>query len=142
MGLIQLKKTYPTTKEVVWDFLTQDTLLSSWCMPSKGFSLEKNQEFVFEIKPNAFFNGTFHNTVMDFDAGVFLSYKCTSAKPRLDTVVKWTLVEEDGKTTLSLEHSGFRGSQWLTKIMLASGWKKMMREHLLNKILTKGEKNT
>jgi len=47
-----------------------------------------------------------------------------SAKPKLDTVVKWTLTEAVGETTLALEHSSFRGSQWLIKIMLAAGWKR------------------
>ena len=134
MGTIQIEKAYATTKEVIWDFLTQDTLLSSWCMPTKGFELGKDTKFVFEIKPNIFFGGTFHNTLIDFEHGVFLSYQCASTKPKLDTIVKWMLVEKDGETILSLEHSGFKASQWLTKIMLTSGWKKMMHEHLLDKI--------
>ena len=62
--------------------------------------------------------------MVEFDDDVRLSYRCMSAKPKLDTVVKWTLTEAVGETTLALEHSSFRGSQWLIKIMLAAGWKR------------------
>jgi len=130
MSSIILEKTYPVPKEAVWEHLVKDELLSSWCMPSKGFALEKGQKFEFNIPKNIFFSGTFNNKVMDFNDGAFLSYQCTSAKPKLDTIVKWTLAEKNGGTKLALEHSGFKGAQWLTKIMLASGWKKMMNEHL------------
>ena len=136
MSEIRLEKSYPVSKEVVWEHLIKDELLSAWCMPTKGFALEKGQEFDFNIPSNIFFSGTFHNTVTDFSKGAFLSYKCTAMKPKLDTAVKWTLTEQGGKTKLTLEHSGFRWSQGLTKMMLASGWKKMMNEHLYSKLTT------
>jgi len=136
MSVINLTKTYPAPKSVVWEHLIKDELLSSWCMPSTGFALEKGQNFTFNIPSNIFFSGVFNNTVLDFKDETFLSYKCTSTKPKLDTVVKWSLVETAGKTTLSLEHSGFRASQWLTKIMLKSGWSKMMNAHLHDKLTT------
>ncbi|MCL2235148.1 MAG: SRPBCC domain-containing protein [Defluviitaleaceae bacterium] len=128
--MIKLTKTYNASKEAVWKHLVDDELLSGWCMPCKGFALEIGQKFDFNIKPNAFFSGIFNNTVTDFKEFAHLSYRCTSSKPKLYTIVKWELNETDGKTTLSLEHSGFRGSQFLTKAMLRSGWKKMMDKHL------------
>jgi len=134
MSVIRLEKTYPAPKEVVWEYLVTDELLSSWCMPSKGFSLVKGQKFDFNIPPNIFFSGTFHNTVLEFSDGAFLSYQCTTTKPKLDTVIKWTLTEQGDKTKLGLEHSGFKTSQWLTKIMLKSGWEKMMYSHLHEKL--------
>ncbi|MCL2840440.1 MAG: SRPBCC domain-containing protein [Defluviitaleaceae bacterium] len=130
MSSIRLEKTYPVPKDAVWAYLIKDELLTSWCMPTKGFVLEKGQGFVFNIPPNIFFSGTFHNTVIDFEDGALLSYKCTATKPKLDTIVKWTLIEKNSTTQLALEHSGFKSTQWLTKIMLKSGWKKMMYSHL------------
>jgi len=134
MSIIKLEKTYPVPKEDVWEYLIHDELLSSWCMPSSGFALSKGQKFEFNIPSNLFFSGTFNNTVLDFNDKTFLSYKCTATKPKLDTVVKWTLTEMNGETKLAIEHSGFRGTQWLTKIMLKSGWEKMMNEHLRDKL--------
>ena len=134
MSVIRLEKIYPVPKEAVWEYLIKDELLSLWCMPSNGFALEKGQKFDFNIPSNIFFSGIFHNKVMDFQSETFLSYQCTSTKPKLDTIVKWTLTEKNGKTKLTLEHSGFKGTQWLTKIMLASGWRKMMNSHLYDKL--------
>ena len=134
MSAIKLEKTYPVPKDVVWEHLVNDELLSAWCMPSNGFALSKGQKFEFNISSNLFFSGTFNNTVLDFNDKTFLSYKCTATKPKLDTVVKWTLTEMNGETKLAIEHSGFRGTQWLTKIMLKSGWEKMMNEHLRDKL--------
>ena len=135
MSTIKLEKSYPVPKKAVWEYLVKDELLSSWCMPAKGFTLQKGQDFVFEITPNIFFGGTFYNKVTDFKENVFLSYQCIAKKPKLDTIVRWTLAESGGETKLTLEHSGFSGSQWLIKIMLASGWKKMMHSHLYNKLV-------
>jgi len=134
MSAINLEKTYPSSKEEVWKYLVNDELLSTWCMPAKGFSLDKGKEFLFEMAPSVFWDGKFYNKVMDFEENNFISYECISKRPRLSTVVKWTLSEENGKTMLSLEHSGFRGFDWLTKTMLAAGWKKMMNENLYNKL--------
>jgi len=134
MSIIKLEKTYPVPKEVLWEYLIRDELLSSWCMPSKGFALAKGQKFEFNIPKNIFFSGTFGNKVMDFHDEEFLSYQCTATKPKLDTIVKWTLIEKSDETKLVLEHSGFKKSQWLTKIMLTTGWKKMMNGHLYEKL--------
>jgi len=135
MSAIKLEKNYPVFKEAVWVHLINDELLSSWCMPCNNFLLERGQEFEFKIPPNIFFDGTFYNKVMDYSENVFLSYRCIAKKPKIDTVVSWTLSESRSKTNLTLEHSGFKGSQWLTKIMLAAGWKKMMNSHLHEKLV-------
>jgi hypothetical protein len=58
-----------------------------------------------------------------------------SKSPKLNTVVSWTLTEKTGETKLVLEHSGFKRSSWLTKIMLTGGWKKMMNTDLYNKLV-------
>ena len=135
MAAIKLEKRYPISKEKVWTYLVNDELLSSWCMPCNGFALEKGQEFVFEIDANAFFDGTFYNKMTEFEEQNFLVYQCIAKKPALDTIVKWTLTEQDGETILMLEHSGFKRSDFMTKAMLKGGWKKMMNEHLYDKLV-------
>ena len=134
MSVIRLEKTYPVPKESVWSFLVNNELLSSWCMPTKGFALAKGQTFSFEMKPSIFWDGKFHNKVMDYEEFSFLTYECISNRPSMTTVVKWMLTEENGKTKLSLEHSGFKGKDLLTKIMLTGGWRTMINTHLYEKL--------
>ena len=134
MATIKLEKEYPVSREKVWEQLVHDELMTDWCMPCSGFALVKGQEFKFEIEANAFFGGTFNNIVTNFADCEFLEYRCVAKKPALDTVVRWTLTEQDENTTLSLEHSGFKRSAFMTKAMLTAGWKKMMNEHLYKKL--------
>jgi len=136
MSAIKIEKTYPVPKETLWAYLTSDELLSSWCMPSYGFALEPGETFVFQMPSSAFWDGKFHNKMLDFEELVFLKYQCIAKRPKLDTIVAWTLMQEGEQTKLVLEHSGF-GGKWLIKIMLAAGWKKMMNEHLYKKISEK-----
>ena len=136
MSTIKLEKKYPVSKVKVWEHLIKDELLTSWCMPSSGFALEVGQEFVFQIEANAFFDGTFYNKVTGYDEHKFLAYQCIAKKPVLDTVVKWTLAEQNGETLLKLEHSGFKGSDFMIKAMLKSGWRKMMNDHLHNALIS------
>jgi hypothetical protein len=104
-------------------------------MPTKNFALEKGNEFIFESTPSIFWDGMFFNKVTAFNENTFLSYECYSKSSKLNTVVSWTLTGENGETKLVLEHSGFRGSNWLTKIMLSGGWKNMMNTDLYNKLV-------
>ena len=139
MSTIRLEKKYPVPKEILWRYLTEDALLSAWCMPTKYFALEKGKEFIFKSASSIFWDGRFYNTILGFSENTYLTYKCTSRRPKLNTVVKWMLAEANGETTLVLEHSDFRISNWLTKIMLAVGWKKMMDTHLYQKLLAHRE---
>jgi len=135
MSVIKLKKTYPVSKEKLWAYLIEDELLSSWCMPSKGFELRRDCEFKFEMPSSIFWDGKFHNTVTGFRPYGFLTYECVMRRPAIRTTVKWTLTEENGETTLELEHSGFKSKDWLTRIMLFRGWKKMLNRHLYSKLV-------
>ena len=126
---IRLKATYPVKKDVVWHFLTHNSLLSEWCMPAKNFHLEIGAEFTFESKPSFFWDGKFFNKIIDYSRESFLEYECRSRWPKLDTVVYWEIIEKDGKTTLKLEHSGFR-LRLLAKLRLRLGWRKILRKNL------------
>jgi uncharacterized protein YndB with AHSA1/START domain len=138
MSTIKLEKNYPIAKEAVWEYLTTDELLTSWCMPSYNFSLEKGKEFRFEVTPSKFFDGIFINTIIDYDICSFLTYQCENKKSGLKTIVTWKLVEENRSTKLSLEHSGFRRFKELfTKIAITGGWKDMMNKKLYRKLVGK-----
>ncbi|MCL1991544.1 MAG: SRPBCC domain-containing protein [Spirochaetes bacterium] len=142
MATINLSHSYPVAKEKVWEQLTRDELLTAWCLPSANFALEKGRQFKFEDKPSPFWDGVFINTVIDFDAGAFLSYRCTNARSKMDTIVTWKLTEKNGSTELSLEHSGFRPFKDLfTKMALTTGWKSMMEKKLHGKLLAEKQES-
>ena len=137
MAAIKLSCAYPVSKEKIWEYLTSDKLLSLWCLPSKSFALEKGREFKFQSEPSAFWDGVFINTIIDFDAHSFLSYKCINEKTKLNTVVTWTITSGNGSAQLSLEHSGFRPfKDLLTKIALTGGWKNMMEKKLYKELVS------
>jgi uncharacterized protein YndB with AHSA1/START domain len=87
MATIKVSTVYPVSKNKVWEYLTNDELLTSWCMPSYNFSLEKGKEFRFEVTPSKFFDGIFINTIIDYDKCSFLSYQCENKKSGLKTIV-------------------------------------------------------
>ena len=136
MATIKLSHDYPVSKEKIWEYLTNDDLLTSWCLPSKIFLLEKGKEFIFQSDPSIFWDGLFKNTILDFSMNTFLSYKCVNENSKLDTVVTWKIIEENNSVKLSLEHSGFRPiKDFFTKVALTGGWKNMMQQKLYNKLI-------
>jgi uncharacterized protein YndB with AHSA1/START domain len=136
MASIRLSKVYGAPVSLVWEYLTSDARLGSWCMPSENFSLEKGRKFKFKGEASKFWDGKFDNTVADFESPSMLSYRCESKSLGLDTVVTWRLEQRgEGETRLSLEHSGFRALRDLaTRFALASGWRKMLNEHLAREL--------
>jgi uncharacterized protein YndB with AHSA1/START domain len=135
MAKIKLSKIYPVSGDKVWEYLTNDELLGSWCMPSENFLLRKGGEFKFQGTPSRFWDGTFINTIIDYTENSFLSYQCVNEQLKLNTVVTWKLTETEGLTKLTLEHSGFRTFKDLfIKIALTTGWKEMLNANLYKKL--------
>ena len=131
MAEITLSQFYPVPKEKVWEYLTNDELLSLWLMPTENFLLEKGREFSFKSKPSKYWNGAFVNTVIDFEENSFLSYKSVCEELKLDTVITWKLIEKNGGTKLSLTHSGFRFfGDFFARITLTGNWEKMVYKDL------------
>ncbi|MCL2557982.1 MAG: SRPBCC domain-containing protein [Treponema sp.] len=131
MASISLTAIYSAPKEKVWEYLTGDALLGKWCMASDSFALERGREFRFSGDRSKFWDGVFTNTVVDFQDGVFLSYRCLCERPELDSLVTWTLRDDHGRAALSLKHSGFKPfKDCMFRIALRMGWKKMMEYNL------------
>ena len=133
---------YDAKPEIVWDFLTIPELLSQWLMPN-DIRPVKGHAFMFRTKPIP---------QMDFDGNVYC--EILEAKPfekliyswkggpgngelTLDSVVTWTLIEQDRGTKLFLDHDGFdsEGNQYGFEAMSA-GWKGKM-ESTLDELITK-----
>ncbi|MCL2602179.1 MAG: SRPBCC domain-containing protein [Treponema sp.] len=135
MASIKLLHNYPVSKEKIWSYLTSDERLTSWCLPSKNFLLERGRQFRFESTPSVFWDGVFINTILDFEVNSFLSYRCINEGLNLNTVVTWRIRSSNDSVQLSLEHSGFRPfKDLLIKIALTGGWKNMMRKSLYDQL--------
>jgi uncharacterized protein YndB with AHSA1/START domain len=69
--------------------------------------------------------------VLAIEAPRRISYSWRGEEHHRPTVVTWTLEPKDGGTLLRLEHSGFRGvGGTILKLMLGSGWAKMLKTSL------------
>lgn len=122
---------FPQSPELVWEYLTQADLLSEWLMPN-DFKLELGHKFEFGTKPKTKlgFDGRVYCEVLEFEAPKKLVYSwrggLSKENPLLDSIVIWTLIPNNGGTTLQLEHKGFKGMKnLLAYIIMGKGWLKI-----------------
>ena len=131
MAEIRLSQFFPVAKEKVWEYLTNDELLSLWLMPTENFLLERGRVFTFKSRPSKYWNGSFINTIIDFEANSFLSYRNVCEVLKLDTVITWKLTEKKGGVKLSFTQSGFRFLRdFPTRLSLIGSWEKMIYNDL------------
>ncbi len=102
MAEISLDFKFKSSKEKVWEALTDSETLEKWIMPN-------------DFKPVVGHKCQFHNKEIDLvvDSEVLaveapdrLSYTWVGGP--LDTIVTWTLTEDDAGTHLHLDHTGFK----------------------------------
>ena len=119
---------------VVWEYLTDASLISQWLMPN-NFEPVVGHEFQFQWRavPEIDFDGISHCRVLDIIPEKKLSYSWKTGpgngKITLDSIVIWTLEAKDGGTELLLEHSGFKELE-NANIFLAmrDGWIRHMKK--------------
>lgn len=118
--------------EIVWEYLTDSTLLAQWLLPTE-FKLEIGHKFVFGAKPirRFSFDGRIYCQLLDFEPLKMLKYSWRGGDGddvRLDSVVTWTLASKNGGTELTLLHSGFKGIRnLLPYIVMGKGWLKIAK---------------
>jgi len=139
MGTIKLNCVYPKSKDVVWAYLTQEDLLSKWCMATSSFYLQQGKIFRFEPSLSTYWKDTFINTIIDYEVCKSFSYRFECEKKKIDTVVSWQLEEIGDKTKLYLEHSGFKFKNFFTRLYIKRGWKEMLYDNLYNILLYTGK---
>ncbi|MBX2817965.1 MAG: SRPBCC domain-containing protein [Saprospiraceae bacterium] len=123
---INTSRYYAHPVDKVWDALTNPQALATWLMPN-DFQLEKGHQFTFNTKPQGNFDGIVHCRILEFEIPHSLSYAWRGGKMKTDTIVRWTLREQQGGTKLELEHSGFEGiNGWFIKQLLGFGWKRTL----------------
>ena len=128
---ILLEQHYSHDPAQVWNALTDPDAMADWLMPSEGFAARVGTKFRFRTKPQPGWDGIVNCEVLHVDEPRRLAYSWVGTKQTNGTIVTWTLEPTEGGTLLRLEHSGFQGiSGYLMRLMLGSGWKKMLARFL------------
>jgi len=134
---ITFTKIYDHPVSKVWDALTSSKALSEWLMDTEDFKAEIGHHFKFTTTPQGSFDGIIHCCVKELIPNKRLVYSWGNGK--LDTLVSFQLHEQEGKTVLNFEHSGFESlmERLVVRNMLARGWRKKLLSVMLPQYLSK-----
>lgn len=121
-----LEFAYSEPSELVWQAITDSTLLSEWLMKN-DFVPIVGTRCQFRMKPQPGFDGIIQCEVLEVQPPHRLVYTWDGGGLWGKTTLTWTLESFDGGTRLRLEHRGFQGFRpFLLSLMMGSGWKKKL----------------
>ncbi len=151
---IELKVHLPYKTEHVWLALTDSKLLGKWFMEN-DFKPELNHEFTFHMPPQKGWDGITYCKVEELEPLKRIAYsyrgKASGEKTlscagihsesadkvakgiftELDTFLRFTLTPICGGTTLTMNHSGYKGFKLvIVSYVMGMGWKKQLRKKL------------
>lgn len=114
-------------RATVWAALTDRDALAAWLMPN-DFEARVGHRFTFRTDPAPGFDGVVHCEVRDLVAPDRLAFTWVAGK--VDTLVTFRLQEAGSGTDLHLRHEGFGVTQMPVRMILGSGWKRILGERL------------
>lgn len=124
-------------KEVVWEYLTDPSLLSQWLMET-NFKPIVGHKFQLYAKPSVKmrFDGNIYCEVLEIIPFKKLSFSWkggpSKEKVTLDSVVTWELFQTEKGTDLVLEHKGFKGLRnFVGYVFMNEGWKSKIKKRLI-----------
>jgi uncharacterized protein YndB with AHSA1/START domain len=151
---IRIVSHLPYKAEQVWLALTDSIMLGKWFMDN-DIKPELNYEFTFRMAPQKGWDGITHCRITEVEplkkiaytyrgeasgektlacAGIHSETMDKAAKgifAELDTVLRFTLTPICGGTTLTMEHSGYRGLKLvIISYVMGIGWKKQLKKKL------------
>ena len=151
---IRIKSHLPYKPEQVWLALTDARLLGKWFMEN-DINPVLNQEFTFRMAPQKGWDGITYCKIKDIEpmkrivytyqgkasgekalscAGIHSEAADKAAKgifTELDTVLSFSLAAICGGTTLTMEHSGYKGLKLIiVSLIMGMGWKKQLRKKM------------
>jgi uncharacterized protein YndB with AHSA1/START domain len=133
---IQHQWFFPHPAETLWAYLTNSELLAEWLMET-DFKPVIGHKFQFRTKAkvNVGFDGNIFCQVLEVTPFRKLSYSWRggpgNGRITLDSVVTWTLSEQEGGTELLLQHSGFTGLRnALPYLIMNKGWSLILKKRL------------
>ena len=131
---IKIEKVYDYNINTIWKALTNREIINEWFMKN-DFEPTMGHQFTFTDKPKFGWDGIVYCKVLEIDEPYTLSYswRGNNKKGTIETVVKFSLKEDNNKTILSLEHTGFKGVNGVfVSTILNAGWNKILSKKLDN----------
>jgi uncharacterized protein YndB with AHSA1/START domain len=108
----------------VWQAITDKTMISQWLMETDIEPLVGFRGY-FKMNPMPGFNGRIETTVLQVETNKLFIYTWQGGWMKKPTTVKFSLLEKENGTLLTLEHWGFEGILGnLLRKMMSGGWKK------------------
>lgn len=136
---IRKQRHYAHPPEDVWAALTDPHALAEWLEPN-DHQPTVGHKFQFRADPGICGAGVKECEVLECDAPRRLVWswvhvpRDAAAPPPAAMRIAWTLIPEDGGTTLILEHTGAENISWFLRSLMRVGWGYMMKR-LIAKIL-------
>ena len=131
---IHHKVFYQHPPQIVWEYLTKPELIAQWLMQS-DFKPIVGYDFQFKTRPlpNFNFDGIVYCKVLEVIPFKKLSYSWKggpgNSEITLDSIVVWTLKEQQDGTELELLHTGFTELAGLGMYSaMSEGWLRNMRK--------------
>lgn len=133
--LIKIEYNFPISE--VWKAITEKEAMSEWLMPC-DIEPVVGHKFQFKTKSFPGFDGTINCQVLEVIHNELLTFSW-SGGPLKQTKVSFRLQENENKTILYFEHSGFEGfiNKLIVRKILSNGWKTKILPSLLKNYLTK-----
>jgi uncharacterized protein YndB with AHSA1/START domain len=108
MEALEKKITINASPKKVWRALTDPKEIEKWMLMSTDFSAEKDKQFIFRTAdPGENWDGVFQCKVLEIIENKKLVYTWNAAFINADTVVTIELKESNGKTEVTLTHTGW-----------------------------------
>lgn len=121
----------------VWQAVTDKGYISQWLMETNLEPVEGFQGY-FKMKAMPGFDGNIKATVLAVDINKTFVYTWQGGWMKKPTTIKFTLLEKNNGTLLTLEHWGFEGFMGnLLMRMMRGGWKKKITVHIAELIRSK-----
>jgi uncharacterized protein YndB with AHSA1/START domain len=132
MKNIKIRHVINLPRNQIWEAITDSECMEKWLMPN-NFVPEPGREFEFRCRPLPGFDGIIRCQVLEIVPLESMTISWQSGK--LVSIVSFNLYEHKSGTMLNFEHKGFRLKNFIARLFLGSGWKKIIRFHLPNSII-------
>jgi uncharacterized protein YndB with AHSA1/START domain len=130
---IHLEQRYAHPRAKVWRVLTEPALMQKWGMRPEGFALVVGTRFkLVEDGEHRGWRGFVECEVLEVEHERLLRISWVGDEKDKPQTVAFTLADDGAGTRLTLDHEGFEGigGFLLSRLILGSGWKRMLRKRL------------
>ncbi len=135
MNVISIEAIFDTTKEKVWEAITNPDIMKVWYFDISNFNLSVGTEFSFYGS-----DGTSHLhkcKVLNFEENKFLQHTWSYPNDsKGNSVVSWNIKDVDGKVKVILTHEGIEsfadsGPDFVSENFVM-GWNELLKTNLRN----------